>query len=263
MVSLCPEQKGKAKTLSYRLEELEVTLACPHGTLVIMPRIVAGVDPFSLDSDGNEVFVEHKVENIDSSMVVACHYKQIRSLDEFDPSKISCLDKTEQDSDGLYALGDQRTEDYVDGMVVKNSWRIEEGSSIPLLKNLFRKGLVIATYKWDDAELTQTVHSLIKNKLFAQRHKSRNDKIAYWSTGGPAHCSRVMEELLSHEVFVEYFKTLACVLPGGMRRRYKVFHVSSKSLDGKVIKLIQLKEITQPIKLNRLVRIILRLSIGK
>jgi hypothetical protein len=56
-----PTTKGKGKTLSFKLERSKVEFDCLHGSVVVMPQKVAGVDPIGIDSNGNPIFIQHKL----------------------------------------------------------------------------------------------------------------------------------------------------------------------------------------------------------
>ena len=204
------------KIMKFRNEDgLEVVIKIPHGTVVTLNRVVAGVDLYGHDEKGKPQFIKHGVYNIDSSFVFACHRKDDDSVDG--PSKIAYLSENQQqnnDHSALLTRNEIPEEELVERLMKANEWRFVSGSQ-DFLKDLFCKGLVIYQYQFDNAQLSKDIDQMIEDGIFVDSHSKRKGKIAWLGTGGPAFFRRVPQIVLRRDSFVKFLQWHAQIFQHG------------------------------------------------
>ena len=218
---------GLNKIMKFRNEDgLEVVIKIPHGTVITLNRVVAGVEAYKHDENGTPQFIQHGVYNIDSSFVFAFHRKDNVTNG---PSKISHLSVSQHQTGDHSALltNELPEEDLVERLMNANDWRLVSGSR-DFLKDLFRKGLAMYQYQFDNVQLSKDIDQMIEDDgIFVDSYQKRKGKIAWLSSGGPHFYGRVAEIIQRRHSFVKFLQFHAEIFPNGTIS--KIFFVAYES----------------------------------
>lgn len=125
------------------------------------------------------------------------------------PSKITHLSESKQpkeDHSGVLVSNELSQEQLVEKLVKENKWRFVSGS-LDFFRELFRFGLVLYQYKFDNTQLSLDMNQLIQDGIFVEAHREKWGKLSWLGSGGPSFYERTSRMLFRHDSFLKLLKT--------------------------------------------------------
>ena len=192
------EQKTMTFYANYDFKEgtydSKVVLKVMNGTIIGMPKAVAGVLPTICGKT-----ISHEASHIAQSICYGIHTEQREEMYRGVENDIEELNGGEEEHPLSLKHAKEDLAYHKDRIV-----NLDEDGSEDLLLVLLQHGLMIQQYTFDNAQLSEDLHNIIKvDKLFVENHHEKKNKIAWWSTGGPDFSESIERTLGQYKSFTD------------------------------------------------------------